>query len=290
MRFIDLEQLNVPNIKKTWAKKHQNALKNLPDHQSRVDYLKDHPYWSKFKELLIDTYGELCWYSECRLSGQFGDVDHFRPKSRSTDYDGRDILSEGYWWLAYDYKNFRLSCQVCNEGGGKGDRFPLKQGTLPAKKDKNNDENLLIDPCVKSDTELIAYSNDGEVYPLTSDAWNIERVKKSTIIYNLNAPAFVTDRRALKCRCQDDLEIFEMAYEGGSKRLMEKAIKNLLRDIGRDPDPDSAPAYISVAQQHILETIKDKVFADVLRESLGLSEHTSVTATSDVEDEDTVAV
>ena len=285
MRFIDLEQLNVPNIKKTWAKKHLDALKELPDHKSRVEYLNKHPYWSKFKELLKETYGELCWYSECKLSGQFGDIDHFRPKSKSVDCDKNVILPDGYWWLAYDYKNFRLSCQVCNEGGAKVDYFPIKPGTLPAKPDEDKDENLLIDPCVKADTELIGYDDFGEVFPLTSDAWEKERVEKSAEIYKLHA--FTTDRKALKCRCKDDLEMFEMAYEDGSKRLMEKAINNLLRDIGRI---DAPTAHISVAQQYILKNIKGKAFADVLLESLGLSDHTSVSGISDAEVEDTVAV
>ncbi len=62
-------------------------------------------------------------------------VDHFRPKKG------------GYWWLAYAFENYFLTCGSCNEF--KGDRFPLVEGTprvcYETRADIVNEQRLLID-------------------------------------------------------------------------------------------------------------------------------------------------
>ena len=45
-----------------------------------------------------------------RCHNDRGDVEHFRPKSAVLD----DPLHGGYWWLAYDFQNYLLSCSLCN--------------------------------------------------------------------------------------------------------------------------------------------------------------------------------
>jgi hypothetical protein len=45
-----------------------------------------------------------------------GDVEHYRPKSI-------------YWWLAYCYDNYLVSCQICNEVF-KRDKFPIAGNQL----------------------------------------------------------------------------------------------------------------------------------------------------------------
>ena len=54
-------------------------------HDERKEYMAAHGIWSQFKPILIKYYGEKCWYSECSLEGTFGEIDHFRPKNKSTD-------------------------------------------------------------------------------------------------------------------------------------------------------------------------------------------------------------
>ena len=72
----------------------------------------DAEYWKKAKKQLKIESGGKCAYCEApTMVVAHGDVEHFRPKSV-------------YWWLAYCYDNYLLSCQICNQMF-KGDSFPL---------------------------------------------------------------------------------------------------------------------------------------------------------------------
>ena len=130
MRYIDLSIIDVndPDVKAWLVKARQrlNTLSCKTSHSERSQYLARNNIWSEFKPILRKYYGDKCWYSECSLEGTFGDIDHFRPKSKSTDEQGNTILADGYWWLAYDYFNYRLSCEKSNRGfedGGKKNVF-----------------------------------------------------------------------------------------------------------------------------------------------------------------------
>ena len=75
--------------------------------------------WKPAKEqLLAETNGK-CAYCEAPTSVvAFGDVEHYRPKSR-------------YWWLAYCYDNYLVSCQICNQRFKKDD-FPIQNRKMRA--------------------------------------------------------------------------------------------------------------------------------------------------------------
>ena len=146
MRYIDFDIIDKDDTAvKDWIKKAKKRLKTLSSkttHEERAKYLSQANFWSEFKPILIKYFGEKCWYSECTLKGSYGDVDHFRPKNLSKDVSGDIILEDGYWWLAYDYLNYRLSCEICNRpygNGGKDNFFPIKAGTTPAIKPNKND-------------------------------------------------------------------------------------------------------------------------------------------------------
>ena len=137
MRYIDFSRIKPddPEVKR-WVRKASRkraALSALTTHAERKAFLQRNSIWNDFKPILIRYFGEKCWYSECDLTGSFGDIDHFRPKLRSADENDNEILNEGYWWLAYDYLNYRLSCEKCNRpfrDGGKRDRFRRRNGIL----------------------------------------------------------------------------------------------------------------------------------------------------------------
>lgn len=59
--------------------------------------------WKPAKKQLLAETGGKCAYCEAPTSVvAFGDVEHYRPKS-------------SYWWLAYCYDNYLVSCQLCNQ-------------------------------------------------------------------------------------------------------------------------------------------------------------------------------
>ena len=61
---------------------------------------------------LYAMHGRGCAYCQRNLPGSDrGDVEHFRPKNI-------------YWWMAYAFDNYLLSCSVCNSAI-KVNRFPI---------------------------------------------------------------------------------------------------------------------------------------------------------------------
>lgn len=61
---------------------------------------------------------------------QYGDVEHFRPKKGFLR--GGQLVRPGYYWLAYDWENLLLACQICNQRH-KRNAFPLLRGSLRAR-------------------------------------------------------------------------------------------------------------------------------------------------------------
>jgi uncharacterized protein (TIGR02646 family) len=75
-------------------------------------------YWQSAKAQLKAESGGKCAYCEADTQTvAYGDVEHFRPKSR-------------YWWLAYCYDNYLYVCQICNSHF-KRDHFPISGVPMP---------------------------------------------------------------------------------------------------------------------------------------------------------------
>ncbi|HEY3840902.1 MAG TPA: hypothetical protein VGL72_30225 [Bryobacteraceae bacterium] len=79
--------------------------------------------WRPLKWHLFELFHGKCAYCECKpRAGQRGDVEHFRPKGKVTE----DPDHPGYYWLAYDYRNYLPSCSSCNQPArAKLTHFPV---------------------------------------------------------------------------------------------------------------------------------------------------------------------
>src|SRR5262245_40916138 len=75
------------------------------------------------RPVLNDLFKKKCAYCESSLLTAPGDLENFRPKATVSDEEGKSV-SEGYWWLAYDWNNLLLSCGTCNRLH-KRNRFPI---------------------------------------------------------------------------------------------------------------------------------------------------------------------
>ena len=92
------------------------------------------------------------------------DVEHFRPKKEAKALDG--TIRDGYWWLAFDYMNFRLCGNVRNRK--KGGWFPLKVGSLCstyAAPCEESETRYLLDPVDDDDVALIGFRQGGQGNP-----------------------------------------------------------------------------------------------------------------------------
>ena len=147
---------------------------------------KDFPnYWGKHKHYFIRSqYSGKCAYCETQvISGSPGDVEHFRPKAycqtlspakNRDDYRGQPPRRsnvgpsiEGYWWLAYNWRNYLLSCNRCNSIW-KRNQFPVE-----AKRSRRGDKMsvekaLLINPfTVDPETHFEFNAITGKIRGLT---------------------------------------------------------------------------------------------------------------------------
>ena len=82
--------------------------------------------WGALKQWLLALSHQKCWFSEAKDCFSHWDVEHYRPKKSAKDVDGTE--HDGYWWLAFDWQNFR----ICGNAGNrkKGTFFPLRGNCL----------------------------------------------------------------------------------------------------------------------------------------------------------------
>ena len=77
------------------------------------------------KGTLISAQHDKCAFCEAKISHiSFGDVEHFRPKAGYRQLPEEPLGRPGYYWLAYEWSNLYLACQLCNQRFKKN-AFPL---------------------------------------------------------------------------------------------------------------------------------------------------------------------
>ncbi|RKN79784.1 HNH endonuclease family protein [Ulvibacterium marinum] len=160
-----------PNGLKQRSKEQLQAL-GLPNNNGWPDF-KD-KFWQDLKPHFMKAQHQKCGYCEIQVSAH-GDVEHYRPKSElqelvaegtelanSRKLKGRKIpaiTEKGYWWLAYEWENYLLSCAICNQKY-KSALFPIapkrkarNHGVFkaedPKKTDVRKEKPLLINPFEK---------------------------------------------------------------------------------------------------------------------------------------------
>ena len=140
MRYVNLESVR-KNLPSGWDQRAREAEDAVAATEpgSRADEVKKHSaLWTALKGTLKVVSHQKCWYCESADIRSDDAVDHFRPKGSVAECADHD----GYWWLAFKWQNYRFCCTYCNcrrvdqatrRGGGKADRFPLRQEANRAK-------------------------------------------------------------------------------------------------------------------------------------------------------------
>ncbi len=156
---------------------------------------KNSAHWGKLKKWLLALSGGKCWFSEVRELCSHYDVEHFRPKKQAKALDGSE--RDGYWWLAFDYMNFRVCGNVVNRK--KGIWFPLQQGSLVSTyvaPCEESETRYLLDPIDDDDVSLIAFDEEGKVVPAPGTSeWDQQRVEETVKRLKLNAHVPLVEKR-----------------------------------------------------------------------------------------------
>jgi uncharacterized protein (TIGR02646 family) len=215
MRHVDLNSVQRPPGWDERAQRASQDVNGLPDAERHGAIKERRAIWSDLKLSLEQVSAKKCWYCESREVRSDKHVDHFRPKNRVGE--GGCEKHPGYWWLAFDWKNFRYCCAFCNSSredlatgnvGGKADRFPLRdegrrcwQSTQPL----SEEQPTLLDPTVEGDPALLWFDEDGMTRPSYSEeeaAWPHIRAKESIAVYHLNHTDLKEARLAVCTQCK----------------------------------------------------------------------------------------
>lgn len=182
-------------------------LKAAPDADTRNDIIDNNTaFWGQLKQWLLSLSHGKCWFSEAKDCFSHWDVEHYRPKKRSQDEDGTP--HDGYWWLAFDWQNFR----ICGNAGNrkKGSYFPLRAGCARGQPfgDMRFEQPSLLDPIDEDDPVLLFFNLEGRAIPAphVSDAWERARVTCSVERYNLDFPALMNGRKTVWAECWNRLQ------------------------------------------------------------------------------------
>jgi hypothetical protein len=251
MRFIDIDELWSEDLKAfdKKAKELLEQLRKLPP-QERSKYISDHANWPDLKQKLSELSHGKCWYSECRSLGGDRDVDHYRPKGkirRYLDWPESEVepTHDGYWWLAFVWKNYRYSCRFCNTprrspdtdaAGGKWDYFPVRDEAARIHsecdvEDLEDEQALILDPTDADDVDLLFFDEFGRSRPRSTAkaSWEYKRTLLSIKLLNLDHQDFV------KARAKRAREIKALVARGEKAhrdlRKGDASARTRLRDI-----------------------------------------------------------
>jgi len=178
---------------------------------------------------LRDVVGNKCWYTEVPLEGADPNVDHFRPKGRIVEIDHSTLektgdTSPGYWWLAFEPKNYRLSCMHSNQRrvdeeteGGKWDFFPVEGARAPegTEWDLIEEAVLPFDPCSGTDMALLWFSPDGTPTLKNSSPSDeeIRRLKVTIWLFHLDKNEIAQKRRDNVIDIYKDIKAADTEYK-----------------------------------------------------------------------------
>ena len=234
MIHVDLNKLTLSPKWEARAKRLTRKLEAMsPDERSHFIEKKRKLTWGadEVLEALRKIAGNKCWYSEVPLEGADPNVDHFRPKGQvrevDADLQNTQTTSPGYWWLAFERQNFRLSSMHANQrrvdtdtNGGKWDYFPVldsraAEGTPCL---QINENALALDPCSASDVSLLWFDPAGK--PCCSvwtrrkpNALDQQRVRTTVWLYHLNKHEIVTKRGQHMQKIHTDLREANAQYQ-----------------------------------------------------------------------------
>ena len=209
--------------------------------EKRSDFIDDHSdYWSKLKPYFMALSNGKCWYTEAKDISSIYHMDHFRPKKKTIALKKDCTIkttnnTEGYWWLSFDWENYRLSSSIPNTT--KGNYFPLMLSTSAATtKDEIGDEwPGLLDPTDATDVALIGFGDDGKVCPTCPDGtWDADRVKLSVRVYNLDNVTLTDARKEIQQTCKrliQEIKKIQLDYAQTRSTTYRESYKERVREL-----------------------------------------------------------
>lgn len=181
---IDKSRTPIPGILDEGGRGYQETEKMKTDYDNgeRRFSFSSRIYADKaVKEALKQVQNHKCCFCEARISHiSHGDVEHFRPKAGYKSTVNDRLNRPGYYWLAYDFSNLFLACQICNQSYKKN-YFPLAEEATRAHShhdDYRREQNLILHPEHDDPEQHLIF--EGEVIkPLNDSIMGRETIKRT---------------------------------------------------------------------------------------------------------------
>ena len=200
--------------------------------------------WSEAKDALAFVSSDKCWYCECKQERSDLHVDHFRPKGRVTGEKDHP----GYWWMALEWRNFRLACTFCNcvredaevdELGGKGNKFPIIPPPPRMRRPQDlRDRPTLLDPVISADIGKLTFIRNGLAIPVAADEstedW--KRATETISAFHLRETRLKRAREALAIKIEEEFVVADGCYERGEMDSFTTLADRLIARIRLDAE------------------------------------------------------
>lgn len=268
MRWVckdDIEEC----LTEEWRQAAANALEKLVEaegceaRKAILNKKSSAKIWRDYFVLLNGGLKRKCWYCEAEDIRADKPVDHFRPKNKVDD----DVVHEGYWWLAFDWKNYRCACTYCNSRrvseeteGGKACRFPIVDPAMRAyspANDYKNEQPDILDPFDPDDWKLLWFDLDGKPEAKPEATEDEQRKVSNTVeIFHLHESRIVRARNRVRLEVNRQIGVLKSAEAAGDLATINDA-KGVLRRMVRDTEKLSKAAIVYLRQHRELDVVKD---------------------------------
>ncbi len=259
MIYIDRNSVSFPEIFN--SKEVHVAKERLTEFYSKSQNLRSQQKYSKpfeievsreVKESLRNLFKNKCAYCESPISEAIGigDIDHFRPKSNARGLE-KDFSKDHYWWLTYEWKNLYYSCPNCNRY--KSTWFPVEgqrsKLLTPINEIQEEEQALLIDPCLDRPEEHLVYNENGYVNFL-SPKGNL-----TIEILKLNRIELVKQRFESLKQLQRDWELLPNLIR--NKNRNQKEIKRIALDWQGIYSQNTQKSYVGIQRQMLAKWLNN---------------------------------
>lgn len=135
-----------------------------------------------------------CAYCERYFNGDYGAVEHFRPKAGYQIVGDKNLYQPGYYWLTYDWDNLLYSCSECNTSY-KRNFFPLADEVQRdiAHENVDQEQPLFLNP---AKDEIGDYLEFHRYLVVVKDTAPLkEKAEKTIELFHLNDRKILVERR-----------------------------------------------------------------------------------------------
>lgn len=261
MIYIDLSGFSPPQKWIEEAVELTAQLASKPTDAERRTFIDTKSkHWSNLKNSL--PLNDKCWISESLNVVSDLHIEHFRPKKEvkkisskypniqeaiRTGWSTADKVV-GYWWLSFDWRNFRISGSKINTA--KDNFFPLNPSTPTIAYGPADSIELelplLLDPIVQGDPELLTFEPNGFVSPIIDNPTDLRHTRASISIdvYGLNnIPALIKARQTKWSNLIKAIDRANKAYNKMMQTIDDETLFRYLYNDFRDiVDNDIKPA------------------------------------------------